>query len=374
MNKELILINEQYFSSLIEDIEKAVISIHIEAYIFDQDEIGRKIFASLISAVKRGVEVFLLIDGFGSSHWDPMDTKEFEKAGGVLKIYHPLPWMFKHWRWGTHLPKFIWEKLIYLITHINSRNHRKLCIIDYKIAYIGSANITAYPKNLDKNIKWHDMTVRYEGNVNELEYIFALSCGNRTLRLKAYRELMLTNEHSPFQLNYTWKIRRIIYKRLLFQLKNAKKRIWIINPYFVPSRAILVRLKKAAQSNIDVRILIPALSDVPGVASLQKNFYSYLLKSSVTVLEYPDQYILHAKILIIDDWFCVGSSNLNYRSFHRDLEADLIIQSNLAKNAVENYINNYFSMSKKITFDDLKKQSHFEKIIGKILFLIRYWF
>ncbi|MBV8802898.1 MAG: phosphatidylserine/phosphatidylglycerophosphate/cardiolipin synthase family protein [Gammaproteobacteria bacterium] len=369
LEAETILIDEAYFSSLIADINEATISIKMETYIFANDDIGKKVLSALCFAAERGVDTRLMIDGIGSRSWTAEMTKQLVQAGGMLRIYHPLPWLIRHIKVNPQRRMSLWQKIIYLMTHINTRNHRKVCVIDNRIGYIGSANITRSPL-YNKSLLWHDVTVKCVGNLQPLIYAFNIAWGKQTFKTKLNTIFSLVKSNPVFRLNYSWRLRRFLYKDILYKIKHANKRIWITNAYFVPRHFFLKQLAKARRAGIDVRIVITKDSDVAAVSLLTKTFYNFLLKSNIILLEYSNAGILHAKILIIDDWMCVGSSNINYRSFRHDLEADISLQYAETKKTLENQVKKYQHDSTRITSIELP---YFKKIIARCMLLIKYW-
>jgi cardiolipin synthase len=365
MKNEVVLMDDAYYHCLLDNIHLAKKSIQLETYIFENDAIGTKILNALCDAAKRGVKVKVLIDGIGSRNWPPEMTKKLLSAGGKLKIYHPLPWILSHFKLSSTLSNKLFNKFFTLLSYINNRNHKKVCVIDKKIAFIGSANISDYPSIDDPEIKWHDITVKFIGKTEELQYAFNLGWSKKLFSNMKYKI------NPNIRLNYTWEKRRKLYRDLINKIKQSKNRIWITCPYFIPNIFLLRHLARASKRNVDVCIILSRHSDIIGLSLLIKTFYSYLLKKNITVLEYPAKKILHEKILIIDDWVCVGSSNVNSRSLRHDLEADYCLSSDVAKTIIINHVKKHQSESEKITKNHINKLSFFEKCVGKILLIFK---
>ncbi len=370
MSHELILIDREYPESLIADINAAKDTIDMETYIFASDEMGESIANALIDAAKRKVKVRLLVDGVGTMNWKNNLSYKIEAAGVFTKVYHPLFFLFHQW----HNSSSFLKEIAHLFTHINSRNHRKTCLIDKKIVYVGSANIidNAYVK--DQKILWHDIGIRLtEINTEEIQYAFnkAWGCISFTKRLQKF--FIKTNQDPIFRLNYSWKKRRFLYRDLANKIANSNKRIWIANAYFFPKKFLLNRLIQAAERGIDVRIIVPEKTDIIGMPILSKYYYPILLKKGVTIMHHTDG-MLHAKISIIDDWFCIGSSNFNHRSLRRDLEADVTIQNQETKKKLEDYFQNLFENSVKVTSKEDVSLSFFNRVLLNLLWLIRSWY
>ena len=363
-----------YFTTLIQDIENATHSIYLEVYNFNRDSLGEKLAKVLSSAAKRNVTVKLLVDSAGTPSWGSSFTNPLEKAGVKTKIYHPFPWRF--WQWSHSVVKLPFIlKTIYLLLKMNSRNHRKVCIIDNKIAYIGSINVNAcHLSKQDGGKGWRDTAVRLAClDFQELQAAFEAAWNHTQLQERLQRLFQHVNTNAVLRLNNTRHRRRILYKNLLRRIAKAKHRIWITNAYFLPDKFILKKLKDAAETGIDVRILLPSVSDVPIMPLTSSMFYHSLLKSGVRIFEYLPS-MLHAKSLILDDWFVIGSTNLNSRSLLHDLEIDVNLQHKISKNIIELQFLKDLDASCEIQLNAWKKRAVYQRAIGQILLFLRYWF
>ncbi len=356
------------------DIAKAKHSIDLETYLFHNDTLGKRIALELAEAAKRGVKVRVMVDGAGSPLWSANFARFLEESGVKTKVFHPFPWQL--WDWSrsiVKLPSLI--KWIYLILKINFRNHRKVCIIDKEIAYIGSLNISKYHLSTEEGGDgWRDTSVRLTGtDLKELIKAFDVAWYHRTIK-ERLREIFRQIRKDPLiRLNYTRHRRRILYKNLLRKMANCTRRIWITNAYFVPDNFLLKRLKDAARSGIDVRILLPRKSDVAMMPWASSTFYYSLLKAGVRIFEYLPS-MLHAKSLIIDDWMVIGSSNLNHRSLIHDLEADIHIASKEAKRILEQQFLEDLKNSREVSLDSwqtLRPRS--QRLMGRLVLYIKYW-
>jgi len=363
-----------FFHSLIEDISKAIHNVILETFIFDKDHLGDRIALSLEQAARRGIHVQVMVDGAGSPLWTTNYAKRLEKAGVNTRVFHPFPWQL--WNWSRSVVKLPWIlKIIYLLLKSNSRNHRKVCIIDNKIAYIGSANISKCHLSQEAGgNNWRDTAVRLTNtDLNSLVEAFNSAWSHRSIK-ERLREIFQHMRQDPIiRLNYSRHRRRILYKNLLRQITNCKKRIWITNAYFVPDNFLLRRLKEAARKGIDVRILLPRKSDVFVMPWASSTFYFSLLKEGVRIFEYLPS-MLHAKSIIIDNWTSIGSTNLNHRSLLHDLEADVKLNNPYSKRILEN-----------LFLEDLKKSSEIhlhtwhqfrpfhQRLLGRIVLYLKYW-
>ncbi len=372
--KEIILIDENYLPELLADINNAKQTIDMEVYIFANDLAGQMVTDALCKATHRNVKIRILVDGVGSLSWGGNMTNQLEHAGIATKIFHPLPWKFLHWKYANHISGFFISKIFYLIAKINSRNHRKVCIIDKTIVYIGSANINDHLISGDiPGNCWRDTTVKIIGmDLNGIQYAFDRAWGHVTIKrfiLNAFKKIV---SDPVVRFNYSWRLRHKFYKLLLNRIKHCKKKIWVTNSYFVPDSYLLKKLIKASRMGVDVRIILPRRSDIFFMPIVSATFYEKLLKSGVLIYEYLPT-VLHAKMLIIDNWYSIGSSNLNYRSLKHDLEVDVEIRTEKGKQIIEqNFLNN-INQSFQINMSDIKTQSLFKKVFGQFLLFMRHW-
>lgn len=370
--KEIILQDETYLKTLLSDINNAKKTIDLEVYIFENDSIGNLVADKLCEVAKKGIKIRILVDGVGSVNWGGALTNKMDLAGIETRIFHPLPWKFLHWHRASQLPTFFMTKIFYLLSKLNYRNHRKMCIIDNAIVYVGSANINNYLSSSEAYTAWRETSVKLLNiNTGEIQYAFDRAWTHFSIK-KHFYNIYKNSFNSIFHLNYSWRLRRHYYKQLMKKLSTCKTRIWVTNAYFVPDTRLLKKLIKASQRGVDVRILLPSQSDVFLISMVSNTFYSSLLKNGVSIFEFLPS-VLHAKILILDDWYAVGSSNLNYRSFLHDLEIDVEIRTPEAKNVINTQFLRDIKQSRQIKNDDLKKQSFYKKIGGQLLLLFRYW-
>jgi len=364
----------EHFHSLIRDIEQAIHSIDLETYIFSRDRLGNRVVKALCDAALRGVVVRILVDGAGSPYWSTTFARQLEKAGVETKVFHPFPWQLWNFsRSVVKLPALL--KGIYLLLKANSRNHRKVCLIDQKIAYIGSVNITECHLNTaEGGNNWRDTSVRLSGtHLEELQKAFEIAWTHRSIKERLRDAFAHVRKEPRIRLNYTRHRRRILYKNLLRRIRLCQKRIWITNAYFVPDNFLLKRLKEAANSGIDVRILLPKNSDVIIMPWASSAFYDRLLASGVKIYEYLPS-MLHAKSLILDDWLLIGSSNLNHRSLLHDLEVDVTLFTEKAKKTLEQAFLRDLTQSREITLNNWKvSRPIHQRFLGRLVLYLKYW-
>lgn len=379
--EEVFASSDEFFSELLAEIKQAKHSIDLEVYIFALDRLGQSVLEALKEAASRGLQVRVMVDGVGSPAWNIALLKQLEQFNVNARIYKPYPWIklglrffpkvLNLWRLGT------------LFRKLNRRDHRKVCVIDGSVAWVGSMNV--YEKLLrtyagDK--AWRETGVRVKGeSVQVLSFAFerawmmawagrARSFHLRKSNLKSIS--LFWKRNSLVRLNLSFYLRNLYYQDLLERLHSATQRIWITSAYFIPSGAILRALRIAARTGVDVRILVPQKIDVKIVRWITSVLLHALLKTGVKVYEYEPR-VLHAKTMLIDHWAIVGSSNMNHRSMIHDLEVDVLLEKEKSLADLEKYFLRDLSSAKEMTLAESKSIFSFQKILGRILFFFRYW-
>lgn len=372
--EQLFFSGAAHFRALLHDIEHAQHSIALETYLFKKDHLGIRITQALCTAAKRGVSVRVMVDGAGSPYWTTHTARTLERAGAHTKVFHPFPWQL--WNWSRAVVKvpFLLQ-WIYFLLKANSRNHRKVCIIDQRIAYVGSFNIAKC--HLEREAggdDWRDTSVRIEHtSINDLINAFEAAWDHRTIKERVRDAFHQVRSEPRIRLNFTRHRRRILYKQLLRRMEQCRKRIWITNAYFVPDNFLLKRLRDAARRGIDVRILLPKKSDVLMMPWASSTFYYNLLAAGVRIFEYLPS-MLHAKTLILDDWASVGSSNLNHRSLLHDLEADITLHHTENTQQLIQRFSIDLQQAREISLNSWHIQRPLrQRLMGKLVLYMKYW-
>jgi cardiolipin synthase len=366
-NWQLYFTPDDYFSSLIRDIDDATRVISMETYIFKLDTTGSAVLQALCRAIDRGVRLQLLIDGIGSYRDASKIAEGLRSANSEVRIFHPLPWDFALYRHALTAGSW-YSQALHLVASINRRNHRKLCLIDERCAWLGSYNITsdhANPESLDAGDYWHDTGLRASGavvaalvdNFNEVWHHKVESVGNRSRRF-------LTSEAIAQ--------RRQPGLHLMRVLASAQQRIWITNAYFNPSNQVLKMLKQKAGEGVSVKLIVPRRSDIIFFPLLSRSFYTDLLNSGIRVFEYANR-VVHSKTMVIDEQLLVGSTNLNYRSLFHDLELDLLsADPETVAQMVKRFARDV-DASEEITRRAWLRHPWLLKLLGLLSRFLRYW-
>lgn len=362
---------DHFYDDLIQKIEQAKNEVLIEAYIFEMDKLGAKLISLLKKKATEGIKVYILLDGIGSFSFCPQQLKLLNHQNFHIKFYNPLPLKFSSHK-SYSLGELI-SRQFHGLYWINKRNHKKVYLIDKKIAYIGSLNITRHHSyRLMRGRSWRDTGARINDNrVNHLRDSFFKAWRNYlNPRPQIFPKLDLKPIY--LKLNHCINTRQENFRQLLLKIRSANRRIWITNPYFVPDQILVEELKKAAKRGVNVSIIIPRMSDMKIFPLINSFAGRRLAGHGVKIYEYRPR-ILHAKTFIIDDWCMVGSSNLNSRSLKHDLEVDLVLKTKSAKRElIRQFLYDLTDAELLNRKDILKKYG--ESLFSDLFFgLIKYW-
>jgi cardiolipin synthase A/B len=308
----LLSASEQYFDCMLQAIEAASAYVLLEMYLVESGIIAGRFVEALGRAARRGVRVCVVFDGFGSLKLASGYRRNLTEAGVELRTFNPI-------RLRTKLQNFL-------------RDHRKLLLIDGAIAFVGGVGLTdefALPGRPGQ--PWRDLMVEITGPVvADWQRAF-----DRTWR-RTGSPLGLPDP-APFPdlaegaegrvaLSEA-RERSVLANGVVRRIDAARSRAWIMSAYFVPSRRFRKALRRAARRGVDVRLLVPGpLTDHPWVRQAARRYYGKMLRNGVRIFEYQPR-MLHAKMIICDDWMSIGSSNLDRWSFKWNLEANQEVQN-----------------------------------------------
>ncbi|MBU1009008.1 MAG: phosphatidylserine/phosphatidylglycerophosphate/cardiolipin synthase family protein [Bacteroidetes bacterium] len=295
----------RYYNAMIDDIESAIDYIFIETYRIGNDVIGTRFKDALIRKARMGVEIKLLIDGWGSSAVNNAFFDELIKHGGEVRFFEKI--------------KFNSD----IFTRSHKRNHRKLMLIDDEITWVGSTNLTEY------NLNWRESMLRIKDDLTLAfkkafrqdwkiynTYVFAKA---NYLRIIRHNTLEILRDMPSIT-------KQRIMRRYQQMISRAQSSITIVTPYFLPGYMLRKVLMEAAHRGVVVQVIIPKRSDVGLVDILRNKYMGMLHMSGIRFLMYLP-HNLHAKLVLIDDkLFSIGSPNFDYRSFRYMYEIALIGQ------------------------------------------------
>jgi cardiolipin synthase len=306
---------EEIFTGLLDDFSSASNLIYMEMFIFQLDSLGIRVLKELKKAAKRGVTVRIIVDGLGSPMFTPDIISKLEKDGIIIKVYKPISQFLN--RIKESLTNLEWHGVLTEILSMNSRNHRKICLIDSDIGWVGSANIGL------NYADWGETMIRVSGpNVTKIKEGFDWMW-NRVNEGFFQRKVKDLGNHLVFHsLNPLSKPENPPF-RIQF-INSALKKIRLVNPYFIPPYTLLLPLLNARQRGVDVEILTSKKSDYFFTRWFARSYYQVLLKHGVKIYERKSKFI-HSKVLIVDNQAIVGTSNYNHRSVNSDLEIDILV-------------------------------------------------
>lgn len=300
--------NGKVFDALIADIEKAKKSIDIDVYIWDPGEASKRVSAALIDKAKTGVKCRIVADAFGSPKFAKEILPALQAAGCEAHMFRPLPG----------------ESPL-------SRNHRKVVVIDHERAILGGFGIN--DSWLGDGVHgWRDTNVELEGpTVRLAQQAFAENWQEAGGALLPAEELVAPEPHGAMRVALVTSTASPVITRAerLTQLLigAAHRRLWIVNAYFVPSKAVMELLKKQAAAGVDVRLLVPGShDDVMAAKIAQRRLYPELKKAGIKVWEYQPS-MIHSKTMVVDDKLSlVGSINLDPLSLNKLEEAAIVVE------------------------------------------------
>jgi cardiolipin synthase len=302
------------YSALLLDVAAAQEHVHLEYYIFYPDQTGGALRDALVERARAGVKVRLLLDAVGSGKTPARFFHELVAAGGELAWFHPSRFLQ------------VWKR-----PWLNLRSHRKIVVIDGRIAYTGGINITDEEDERLRADAYRDLHVRVEGDVvSSLQLVFvedwAYATGNPPLTLPLP---VPQRGHVPVQVlvsgpDSSWEA---IHRLHVGAIHSAERRVWLATPYFVPGEAARMALTSAALGGLDVRLLVPRKSDSRLVTLAARSYFDELLAAGVQVYEYGPR-MLHTKALLCDDDLAIiGSANFDHRSFRLNFEVSLMFRN-----------------------------------------------
>ncbi len=343
-----------FFPSLLAAMARAQRQITLEYYIIRGDALGIRFAEAALDAVKRGVAVYLIYDYVGCFDTPAAYFQRLEQ-GGVRLICFNRP------RFGR---VFGW---------IDKRNHRKIAIVDAQLAFLGGLNIgdeySGYGESPDR---WRDCGMHLNGPVvQELQSLFWESWRDeggevpaaalQSLPDAAGGDGVLVVSGGP---NHR---RSLIKRSYQLAITHAERRLAIVTPYFLPGPRLVRMMLKATRRGVKVTLLLPGESDVPLLKIVSHPYLNLLLKAGVEVYERGGT-VLHAKLMQVDDlWTLIGSANFDQRSFYRNYETNLIVESREFSREVEQMLKEDLARSMRLTVDRHRQRRWYESLLEWLL-------
>jgi cardiolipin synthase len=352
----------EYHASLEEmarAIDDATDTVHVEFYIMSFDKSTERFFGSLEKAIQRGVQVRVLYDQLASARIT--GYRDLIRVLERIGVQHNAMLPLQPWRGVYQRPDL--------------RNHRKLLIVDSRVAYTGSQNIIepSYRnhKHRQRGLAWLDLMVRVEGPLaDSLEALFVSDWYSETGELL---DTPVPDKPQKSTKDSCWA--QVVPSGPAFEGENnlrlfnslvygAQTRLVLSSPYFVPDESMRYAITTAAERGVEVHLMVSEIADQPMVFYAQRSYYEELLLAGVTIWLYRAPTILHSKFVIVDDAISViGSSNIDMRSFSLNLEVSVLIAGHGVAAELAGFFEDYKAQSNQLTLEVWKRRKPHQRFI-----------
>lgn len=327
---QLIRGGKQYFDLLLQLINTARESIHLQTYIYDDDETGVLVAEALKAAVKRKVQVYLIADGYASQVMSQKFIDDLRNAGVYFKMFEPV-FRSKRFYFGRRL-------------------HHKVAVTDARFALVGGVNISNRYNDMPGKPAWLDFALYVEGEIaRELCVLCWKTWYGFPSKMKITpceeKEIVYTINPEKACLvrmrREDWVRRKIqISKTYIEILRNARSHVTILCSYFLPGRKIRHLLSKASRRGVNIKVITAGRSDVMLTKYAERWLYDWLLRNKIELYEYQKN-ILHGKIAVCDSaWMTVGSYNVNNISAYASIELNLDVKNPAFAKQIETLLEN----------------------------------
>jgi len=326
LNKvQLVRGGKAYFETILHLINHATDSIHLQSYIYVDDETGRLVAEALKSAAKRKVQVYLMADGYASQGLSHSFIKELRNAGIHFRFFEP------------------WLKSKYF--YFGRRMHHKIFVVDSKIALVGGINIANRYNDITGSIAWLDYALCVEGEMARDLCILCWKTWNSfpsRMGITPCEEKEIIYEPSVpdccrvrMRRNDWVRSKNEISATYIEMFRNARSHIIISCSYFLPGKVIRRLLSNAASRGVKIKVITAGPSDIKMVKYAERWLYDWFLRNNIELFEYQPS-VLHVKISACDgEWFTLGSYNLNDISAYTSIELNLDVRDTKLTTSVE---------------------------------------
>ena len=354
-------LGEDKFKAMLLELKKARKFIFMEYFIVEKGYMWGSILEVLKEKAMEGVEVRFMYDGMCAISMLPYNyPRQLEKWGIECKMSNPIK--------------------PFLSTTQNNRDHRKICVIDGKVAFTGGVNLG--DEYINKKVRfghWKDTAVMLKGDaVQSFTMIFLQMWNVEVRKPERYKKYLTTRWNglrrglgyvipyadSPFD-------NENVGEEVYFHILNhAKKYVHIMTPYLILDNEMIVTLTRVAKSGIEVKIIMPHIPDKWYAFAVAKTYYKELIESGVQIYEYTPGFV-HAKVFVSDnDTATVGTINLDYRSLYLHFECGVFIYNNPEIDKIEEDFQDTLCKCHKVSLVEVKERSMLTKITGKVLRMI----
>ncbi|UAY51559.1 phospholipase D-like domain-containing protein [Ferruginibacter albus] len=313
---------KEYFDTLLTLFDKAAFSIHLQTYIFEEDETGRLVADALIKAATKGIKVFVLVDGYASQGLSKHFVQQLKQSGIFFRWFEPVL-RSRHFYFGRRL-------------------HHKVVVADGYYSLVGGINISNRYNDMPNENAWMDWALYSEGEVNKKLYQVCRALWNKSGWGKKRNFPSVSTIDTSTENECLVAIRRNdwvrgkneITKSYVRTIREAQSNVIIMSSYFLPGRLIKRSLALAAKRKVKVVVIATGKSDVTLAKHAERHIYRWLLKNGIELYEYRSN-ILHSKLSVCDgEWITVGSYNVNNISAYASVELNMdVLDSEFVKEA-----------------------------------------
>lgn len=351
-------LGEDKFKAMMEELRKARRYIFMEYFIVEEGYMWESILDVLTEKAAAGVEVRFMYDGMCVISMLPYDyPDELRKRSIRCKMVSPVK--------------------PFLSTTQNNRDHRKICVIDGKIAFTGGVNIgDEYINKKERFGHWKDTAVMLKGDAVQSFTMMFLQMWNIDEKRPENYKRYLTVKQPGFRREFGYVLpygdspfdNENVGEEVYFHILNhAKKYVHIMTPYLILDNEMITTLTRTAKSGVEVSIIMPHIPDKWYAFAVAKTYYRELIKAGVRIYEYTPGFV-HAKIFVSDDnTATVGTINLDYRSLYHHFECGVFIYNNSTIDKIEEDFQQTLLKCHKVTLMEVKKESTLTKIVGQVL-------
>lgn len=327
---KLVRAGAEYFDLLVQLINKASESIHLQTYIYDDDETGIKVADALKAAAKRNVEVYLMADGYASQIMSKKFIAELRNAGVHFRYFEPL-FRSKYFYFGR-------------------RMHHKVFVVDARYSLVGGINIANRYNDMPEEPAWLDFALYAEGNVSRQLCVLCWKTWKSFPRKMGITPCELKEINYSFKNADTAKVlmrrndwvrnKKEISQTYFNMFNRANSHITIVCSYFFPGKTIRKLMSKAVDRGVIISVVTAGQSDVMLSKYAERWFYDWMLRKKIKLYEYQTG-VLHAKIAVCDnEWFTVGSYNVNDISAYASIELNMEVYSANMAAELDNSLSN----------------------------------
>ena len=300
---------DEFYARMLEAIGAAKDHVLLEMYLVESGRVSDRFIAVLVRAAARGVRVAAMFDAFGALGLSAEDRRRLTDSGVELRFYNQLGWR-------KQLANFL-------------RDHRKLLLVDNAVAFVGGAGLTDEFAGERPGEAWRDLMVEIQGPVvADWQALFAATwrrTGGAPAPQSEPLPALADGVPGRVATSAGWHYSELS-RSVVEHIDGARRRAWVTSAYFGPARRFRKALRRAVRRGVDVRLLVPGpLTDHPLVRHAARRFFGKMLYNDVRIFEFQPR-VLHAKMVLCDDWVSIGSSNLDRWSFKWNLEANQEIE------------------------------------------------